>query len=59
MDKENVLALFKSLARSQGVYGRLLEQIGLDGEYASDGFFEQFADCRSAADVVIRLECGL
>lgn len=59
MVKENVLNVFKMLARSQGVYGRLLEQIGCDGEYAADGFFEQFADCRDAVDVVMRIECGL
>ena len=59
MGKEKVLALFKSLARSQGMYGRLLEQIGWDGEYAVDGFFEQFADCRSDVDVVLRIECGI
>lgn len=57
MAKKDVLKVFKMLARSQGSYGRILNVVGMDGENAPDGFFEQFKDCKDAVDVVMVVEC--
>lgn len=57
MKKRDVIKVFQLLARSQGSYGRLLSQIGRNGENAPDGFFEKFADCKDIVDVVMCVEC--
>lgn len=57
MKKRDVIKVFRLLARSQGSYGRLLSQIGRNGENAPDGFFEKFADCKDIVDVVMCVEC--
>jgi len=58
MKKERVIALFKTLARSQGFYGRLLatiEEAEANGIDLSD-FFARFADCKSEVDVILAVE---
>ncbi len=57
MARKDVLGVFKSLARSQGFYGRLLNAIGWNGENAPEGFFDQFKGCKSDLDVVLVVEC--
>ena len=57
MAKNDVLGVFKMLARSQGHYGRLLNAIGRNGENAPKGFFDQFKGCKSTIDVVLTVEC--
>ena len=56
MDKEDVLNVFRELAQSQGFYGRLLRDIGWNGEYVDESFWEQFKDCSTDLDVVLVME---
>lgn len=56
MDKEDVLNVFRDFAQSQGFYGRLLRDIGWNGENVDDSFWEQFKDCTTAVDVVLVME---
>ena len=56
MNKEQVLSIFKILARSQGSYGRLLERIGYEGENGCDEFFDMFKNCKDAVDIVLTIE---
>lgn len=57
MAKKEVLGVFKTFARSQGFYGRLLNAIGWNGENAPEGFFDQFKGCKSPLDVILTVEC--
>lgn len=57
MAKKEVLGVFKTFARSQGFYGRLLNAIGWNGENAPEGFFDQFNGCKSPLDVILTVEC--
>jgi hypothetical protein len=56
MDKEDVLNVFRELAQSQGFYGRILRDIGWNGENVDDSFWEQFKDCTTDVDVVLVME---
>lgn len=56
MSKSAVLNVFRMLASSQGLYGRLLADIGWNGENVDDGWFEQFKDCKDSVDVVLIIE---
>ena len=58
MSKKQVLDIIDTLARSQGFYGRLGRDIraaevrGID----TSDFFAQFADCKDAVDVILKIE---
>jgi hypothetical protein len=56
MDKEDVLNVFREFAQSQGFYGRLLREIGWDGENVDESFWEQFKDCTTILDVILVME---
>lgn len=56
--RDLVFATCRTFAPSQGFYGRLLsdlEALEAENEDLSE-FWEQFADCRSMLDVVLKLE---
>ena len=58
MNREEVMGVFHTLAGSQGFYRRLIRDIEVledAGEDMSD-FFEQFANCHGAVDVVMIME---
>ena len=59
MNRDKIINLFKSLARSQGFYGRLLRNISDAEDRGEDltGFFAQFADCKDDVDVIMKIEC--
>lgn len=62
MTREEVLAGFENLAKSQGRYGRLLvelRELERDEPEEYEKFFEQFKDCEDMVDVVFVLEFGL
>lgn len=62
MTKEEVLAGFENLAKSQGRYGRLLaelRELERDKPEEYEKFFEQFKDCEDMVDAVFVLEFGL
>lgn len=62
MTKEEVLAGFENLAKSQGRYGRLLaelRELERDKPEEYEKFFEQFKDCEDMIDAVFVLEFGL
>ena len=62
MTREEILAGFESLARSQGYYGRLLRElreIEWDEPEVYEKFFEQFKNCKDMLDVILTLECGM
>lgn len=54
MNKEQILNTIKSLARSQGFYGRLLEDINEDETILDELVEQNFAD---SLDLVLYLEC--
>lgn len=51
MNREQILDTFRSLARSQGFYGRLLEQIDSVDEETRDAFLSDL-ESRNFRDVV-------
>ena len=51
MNREEILDAFRSLARSQGFYGRLLEQIDSVDEETRDAFLSDL-ESRNFRDVV-------
>ena len=59
MNKNEVMSVIDTLARSQGFYGRLgnsireMETKGVD----TSAFFARFANCRDFIDVVMIIEC--
>lgn len=56
--RDLVFKTCRTFAGSQGFYGRLLrdlEQLEAENEDLSE-FWEQFADCRSTLDVVLKVE---
>lgn len=62
MTREEILAGFESLARSQGSYGRLLRdlrELEEDEPEVYEKFFEQFIGCKDMLDVILTLECGM
>lgn len=44
------------LSQSQGFYGRLLREINACPEHIQDDFFQQFEDCKSDLDVILKVE---
>ncbi len=56
MDREKVLEIIESLARSQGFYGRLLEALYMADEDEANDWLDQFGDCADVVDVVMRIE---
>ena len=54
--KNLVLDTIRMFANSQGFYSRLLRDIGYNGENIDQEWFEQFADCKTTLDVVLKLE---
>ena len=51
MNREQILDAFRSLARSQGFYGRLLKQIGSVDEETREAFLSDL-ESRNFRDVV-------
>jgi len=58
MNREEVMGVFHTLARSQGFYGRLIRNIEAREDAGEDmsGFFGQFANCRDMVDVIMIVE---
>lgn len=58
MKRDEVMNVFKSLAQSQGFYGRMLrdiEEAEANGEDLT-GFFESFEKCKDPVDVILQVE---
>ena len=58
MQKSQVLETFKTLAMSQGFYGRLLRDIE-EAESAGEDlteFYDQFKNCKDPVDVILTIE---
>ena len=53
------MGVFRMLARSQGLYGRLLRDLNAREAAGEDltPFFDQFKGCKDAVDVVMVVEC--
>ena len=58
MNREQILDAFRSLARSQGFYGRLLEQIDSVDEETRDAFLSDLENrkFRNVVDLVMWIE---
>lgn len=58
MNREQILDAFRSLARSQGFYGRLLEQIDSVDEETRDAFLTDLENrnFRDVVDLVMWIE---
>ena len=58
MNREQILATFRSLAMSQGFYGRLLEQIDSVDEETRDAFLSDLEsrDFKDVVDLVMWIE---
>ena len=58
MNREEILDAFRSLARSQGFYGRLLEQIDSVDEEAREAFLSDLESrkFRNVVDLVMWIE---
>lgn len=59
MDREEMMAIFKDLARSQGFYGRLVEAIEEADPWDRDNFWDELEskNFRDTVDLVMYLEC--
>ena len=59
MERKEVMGVFEMLARSQGLYGRLLRNLNAREAAGEDltPFFDQFKGCKDAVDVVMVVEC--
>lgn len=59
MARKEVMGVFGMLARSQGLYGRLLRDLNAREAAGEDltPFFDQFKGCKDAVDVVMVVEC--
>ena len=59
MDRKDILALFKSLAQSQGFYGRVLRAIEDANEDAREEFWQKMEAQKFTDDleVVLFMEC--
>lgn len=51
------LQLIRTLARSQGFYGRLLRWFESVSKEEQEKFLEQFKDCKTTLDIIYKLEC--
>lgn len=58
MNREQILDVFRSLAQSQGFYGRLLEQIDYVDEEAREAFLSDLEsrNFKDAVDLVMWIE---
>lgn len=59
MDRDEIKKTLKTLAMSQGSYGRLLHDLELAEQYdpgTADAFYEQYMPCVDAVDLIIALE---
>ena len=58
MNREQILDAFRSLAHSQGFYGRLLEQIDSVDEETREDFLSDLESrhFRDVVDLVLRIE---
>lgn len=58
MNRKQVLEIIKSLAKSQGFYGRLYRNIIIAEENGEDltAFWDSFKGCKTAVDVVLVIE---
>ena len=58
MGKKQVLEIIRSLAQSQGFFGRLYRNIIIAEENGEDlgPWFAQFKDCKNSLDVVLKIE---
>lgn len=57
MKKEEILKLFKSLAMSQGFYGRLLERINEDKEWGNVFLAElEKQNFKDSVDLILAIE---
>lgn len=59
MNKEQILNLFRSLACSQGFYGRLLRDIQTSGEQGQ-AYLDHLVskNFRTELDLILYIECG-
>ena len=56
MTRKEVYGFIKSMAVSQGFYGRLLSRLNEVGEAAANEFLDSFADCKDMVDVIMAIE---
>ena len=56
MTREEVYGVIKTMAGSQGFYGRLLERLNEVAEDMANEFLDSFADCEDIIDVIMVLE---
>lgn len=58
MNREQILEAIQSLAKSQGFYGRLLQQINEAEEDVREGFLSEleFKNFKDTVDLVLYLE---
>lgn len=54
--KKQFLQLVKMLAKSQGFYGRLLRDFEELTEEEQNEFLQQFKDCKTDLDIILKLE---
>lgn len=61
MNGEEIIDCFRTLAMSQGSYGRILQSIEENyGSYeaAYEDLEDSFGDCKDAVDLIMRVEGG-
>lgn len=56
MTKEQCKALFQQLAKSQGMYSRLLRALEDADEEQVNEFYSQFENCKDELDVILTLK---
>lgn len=56
MNRQEVYAVIKMLASSQGFYGRLLARLNEVPEETRNQYLDSFADCQDAVDVIMAIE---
>lgn len=56
MTDKQVIKIIETLAESQGFYGRLLRMIDDMDDDSYNEFFDQFKDCKTNLDVILKIE---
>lgn len=56
MSENRIMAIIRSLAKSQGYYGRLLANLENANEAQKASFFKMFRNCKDEIDFVMTLE---
>ena len=56
MTRKQVKAEIRQLAKHQGFYGRLLEDLNEAPEEDQNAFYDQFADCKDIVDFIMTIE---